>query len=29
MTMTNELVKVSPDVTDADIGIPAGFRLRN
>ena len=29
MTTTNELVKVSPDVSDADLAIPAGFRLRN
>ncbi|OFV99621.1 MAG: hypothetical protein A3H28_14455 [Acidobacteria bacterium RIFCSPLOWO2_02_FULL_61_28] len=28
MTMNNELVKVSPDVTDADLAIPAGFKLK-
>jgi hypothetical protein len=29
MTMTDELVKVSTDVPDTDVAIPAGFRLRN
>ena len=28
MTMNQELLKVSPDVTDADLAIPAGFKLK-
>lgn len=29
MTMTNEVLKVSPTVADADVAIPAGFKQRN
>jgi hypothetical protein len=29
MTMTNEVLRVSPTVSDADVAIPAGFKLRS
>src|SRR5262249_2801721 len=29
MTFTNEMLKLSTDVTDADVSIPAGFKEKN